>query len=164
MRMLLVLSLLLAISFFVNGCAPCTDCGAMRESHEATRIFTSEKVLPNHNYFYNGEILFPKAILAIDNSYSVQGKFWTPIDITQEQLSKWINYTRTAPPDFDASASYKYEGRFQGAQILNPDGEQVGVWYSKLDWGVFKFPEENVILVYPPSVRPGSEFLRVRDR
>jgi hypothetical protein len=164
MRLPLFVSLLLGLSLLINGCAPCTDCGAMRESHEATRIFTNEKILPNHNYFYNGEINFPKAILAIDNSYRVQGKFWTPIDITQEQLSRWINYTRTAPPDFDASASLKYKGRFYGAQIFNPKGKQVGVWYSKLDWGVFKFPEENVILVYPPSVRPGSEFRRVRDR
>lgn len=162
MRLFRILSLLLGMSFFISGCAPCPDCGAMRETHGATRIFTNQQILPNHNYFYNGEILFPKAILAIDNSYSVQGKFWTPIDITQEQLSKWIVYTETMPPDSDAST--RYHGRFQGSQILNPKGKQVGVWYSKLDWGVFKFPEENVILVYPPSLRPGSEFRRVRDR
>ena len=48
-------------------------------------------------------------------------------------------------------------GRYQGAYILDPERSVIGIWYSKLDWGVFNFPGENVIIAYPPSLKPGSD-------
>lgn len=159
----LLLLLLLLLPLFLWGCATCEDCGRISESHRATRVFTSLEILPEHNYFYHGELLDPVAILAIRDSYRLQGKFWTPIDLTQEQLDRWVRDAERRPLDGDASP--RYGGRYQGAEILDPQGRLVGFWYSRYDRGTFRFPGDRTVIAYPPdlSSSPGSLFGR-RDR
>lgn len=143
--------LLVAILALLGGCAGCPECGTIRRDNEITTIFTSETIVPGYQYFYYGEILMPKAILGIDKSYRVEGKFWTPIDLTQDQLSTWIQEIKTRPTGADHE-----RGTFQGFAILDPQGTRAGIWYSRFDWGLFKFQEGNVIQAYPPDFRPGG--------
>jgi hypothetical protein len=50
--------------------------------------------------------------------------------------------------------------KYQGAYILDPEGQVVGDWYSKKDWGIFEFPGNNVIIAHPPRNR--TENIRLR--
>ncbi len=143
--------LLVGFLFLFAGCAGCPDCGSIRLENEITKIFTSETIVPGYQYFYYGEILYPKAILGIDKGYTVEGKFWTPIDLTQEQLNTWVQEISTRPTGIDPLT-----GGFNGYAIRDPQGNRVGIWYSRFDWGLFKFPGDKVIQAYPPSFSPGA--------
>ena len=153
MRFLKTLIPLAVALFLLGGCAACSDCGALRKRHEVTTIFSSYTVVPGYNYFYNGEILYPKAIMGVDKSFTLEGTFWTPIELTEEQLTRWVTEINSRPGNNSAAG---VNGRFEGFEILDPQGRRVGVWYSNFDWGVFKFPEENKIVAYSPSFRPVS--------
>lgn len=136
-----------------GGCAVCTDCGNLVRKNEVTTIFTSLELVPEYNYFYNGPFQRPKAILGIDKSLSVEGKFWNPVELTQDQLTNWVQEINTRP---QAGSAAGVNGQFEGFEILDPESKRVGIWYSNYDWGVFKFPGENRIIVYSPSYKPGA--------
>ena len=143
------LLLLLIIASGLAGCAGCQDCGSIRRNLEVTRYFLDERIDPDLNYYINGQETHPWAIIGIDRGYTLEGRFWSPVDLTQEQLSLWMAHIRTR--GMQAIANY---GTFRGFDILDPDGVRVGVWYSVYDWGSFRFPGDNVIQISAPAVRP----------
>ena len=151
MRTAIQAILLAGFLFTLAGCAGCPDCGSIRLEHDVTKIFTSEQIVPGYQYFYYGEILSPKAILGIAKSYRVEGKFWTPIELTQDQLTSWIQEIKRRPTGIETLSN-----SFNGYEIRDPQGNRVGIWYSRYDWGVFKFPADKVIQAYPPAFRTGS--------
>ena len=116
-------------------------------------LFTSFQVVPEYNYFYNGPPIRPKAIIGIDKDLIVEGKFWNPVELTTEQLTRWVKEIETRPHGGNSAG---VDGRFEGFVILDPEGTRVGIWYSRYDWGVFKFPGDGRIIVYSPSYKPGS--------
>ena len=151
MRTGLLAILMAAVLFLFTGCAGCPECGSIRRDNDVTTVFTSETIVPEYQYFYNGEILHPKAILGVDKIYTLEGEYWTPIDLTQDQLSSWVQEIETRP-----TAADNQTGNFQGYVILDPQGTRAGIWYSRFDWGMFKFPGGNVIQAYQPRFRPGG--------
>jgi len=149
------------ILFLLGGCAACKDCGTIKKRHEVTNVFTSNNVIAEYNYFYNGPFNTPKAIMGIDKRLMLEGTFWTPIDLTKEQLTQWVAEISSRPGSVSGAGA---SGRFEGFEILDPDGVRVGIWYSNYDWGVFKFPEENKVIAYSPSFRPGSGAFSVNSQ
>ena len=145
LKMLWIIILLLLLA----GCAQCPECGLLRQSHEITQLFNNQELVEGYNYYYNGRFSGPEAILGLDEKYTLQGQFWTPVDLTQEQLSIWIRdiqTTRRSEP-----------GTFRGAEILNPSGERAGVWFSHFDRLTTKFLEDNTVVISHPRVRDGSK-------
>ncbi len=134
--------------------------GTIRENHEVTRMFRSYEIVQNYNYYYYGVYLEPDTIMGIDKKYTVQSQFWKPLALTSEQLKTWVRELDRSRDD--TNFARRYMGRYQGAYILDPERAVIGIWYSKLDWGVFDFPGENLIIPYPPSLRPGADGIRFR--
>ncbi len=155
MKQSMVIGLSLALLFWTNACAVHTNRGTIREHHEVTRIFRSYQVIPQYNYFYYGVFLEPDTIMGIDKKFTVTSDFWTPVELTPEQLKTWV--IALDRKRGDRSFAKQYMWRYQGAYVLDPNGAVVGIWYSKLDWGLFEFPGEDVIIPYQPSLKPGSE-------
>lgn len=146
---------------FFSGCATNKNFGKIVENHKVTSIFRSHTILDNYNYYYFGVFDEPDVILGLDKEYTVVSKLWSPVELTPELLERWvIDLDRILG---DRNFSSRYMGRYQGAYILNPEGRQVGLWYSKLDWGAFEFLDEKIVIPYKPSLRPGSELIRFRD-
>ena len=155
MKQLTVLFLSLSLigaAALLGGCTTCTNCGVLQRSHEVTILFSDKQIVPNYNYYHNGPVAAPNAIIGIDNRLQVEGRFWTPVAITQEQLNRWMREIDTRSQGFTTGKN----GRFDGFEMLDVQGRRVGVWYSNFDWGVFKFPDDSTISIYAPSVRPGS--------
>lgn len=151
MSNILNILLLSVFSVVLTGCASCPDCGSLRKSFAVAQFFLDEQIAPDFIYYINGEETHPRAIIGIDGRYTLEGRFWTPVDITQEQLSGWIDYIRTR--GMQAVASY---GTFAGFEILDPDGARVGIWYSVYDWVSVRFPGDNVIQISAPTLRPAA--------
>jgi hypothetical protein len=130
-----------------------TSCGGqyghLRLDGEARKIFDEYRVLPDHNYYYSGSSSKPRAIIGIHEDYRLESNLWKPVDLTPEQLKKWMrNINPTLGRNINNIASV----------IVNPAGETVGIWYSKQNRTTIQFKEGNVITVNPPSLDTEDRF------
>jgi len=146
----------IAVTVLLNGCvATSQNLGTIKESHDVTKYYRSLKTNPDYNYFYSGTKLQPDAIMGLDKIWTVQSKFWHPVDLTEEQLQYWVTWGDRQSAD--EGFSTRYLGKYMGAYILDIQGKTIGDWYSKKDWGIFEFPGDNVIIPHPPKNRVGSQ-------
>ena len=143
------LYLLLAVAASTMlGCAPCEECGSLKRQHDITNLFLNNEIIPGYTYYYNGRDQWPDAIMAIDPNYTVQADFWKPVGLEGEELSEWLRQATIWKQPRRASLN--------GAEILDPNGKRVGVFFSKFDSLITKFQPDNVIQVFPPSYRAGA--------
>ena len=133
----------------VQACASgmAQNFGRISPSLEATRIFESHTVLPDHHYYYSGPEGKPNAVIGIDKRYTLDSKFWKPVDLTPEKLRAWINLILDSQ-SFVPLNNY-------GSFILGPDGQQVGVWYSPWMPSPVKMEDDNRIVVHTPYIGDG---------
>ena len=141
------LAMLLAWAFFSSG------CGLKQVTFErdagVTRLFEQGSVLPDHDYYYSGPEAEPLAIVGIRPGYTFEQGLWKKVALSEEQLKAWVWRIDT----MTRSTRFHY----YGAHIVGPEGDEVGVWYSFLDWVVAEVtPERRVILHTPDNtVIPG---------
>ncbi|HBH30896.1 MAG TPA: hypothetical protein DDX81_03185 [Desulfofustis sp.] len=155
--------LLFFCGIMVSGCAFQGNYGALRETNEVTTLFQNKEILQGYNYFYSGDVARPRAILAVKEQYSLAGEAWESIEISESLMETWAASTQLRPAY--ETGSTRYGGRYQGANIFDPRGELAAVWYSRYDWGLFEFRDDNVIFAFPPKNRPGSDWNKnKRDR
>jgi len=121
------------------GCS--NNFGIIRSSGEVTRMFETYKILPDHRYYYSGSDAAPRAIIGIQNNYTLNSRLWKPVDLTPEQLKGWISFilkdTTISPYNF-------------GALILDSNGNPVGIWYSPRATTTVKMESDNHIIVHTP--------------
>lgn len=157
----LIASLLLLL--FLSGCAPstCLDCGRLVSNHQVDYQFQSLQILSDHRYYYSGEILEPDAIVAIHQDYVLEQGFWTEIQLTKKQLKEWMWMFATVEDtwDEDDRMTINYEGRV----IVAPDGNRVGVYFSKYHHATVMFPGNNTIKIYKPAPPLTSQMLKIRE-
>jgi len=147
---------LLALAATLSNCTATAlqNAGTIRESGDITKKYRSLTIDSNYNYYWSGTEINPDAIMGIDKNLTVQSKFWHQVDMTTEQLEYWVTW---GDRQFaDEGFSTRYLGKYMGAYILDDQGNVVGDWYSKKDWGIFEFPGNNVIIPHPPKNRAGS--------
>jgi len=154
-RMAVVVSVLLlvVIQNFLSGCAATAKSPGVTTSREATAIWHSYEILPDHHYYYSGPDARPFYIIAIDDRYRLQSGLWKPVELTPARLEHWINI----PPRVG------YDPHPYGAYITGPDNERIGLWYSVRDWtilGKASLAENNLVTVtIPPTERPNKSLL-----
>jgi hypothetical protein len=128
------------------GCAGLTAgrLGSLRLSSAAAQAFESATVLPDHNYFYSGPDMKPFAIIAIHEDYALETKRWKPVQVTPKLLKDWID---------QLTGYLGYGLRTYGSEIVGPEGEYIGIWYSKKENSTtVRLLEGNRVMVYPPNV------------
>ena len=147
-----LLLLITVISLLFSGCAGTKNYGTFRLDRELEQMFLSYQVLPDYNYYTSGGYDKPSAILGVHKDYQMVTDFWLSIpNVNSAQIGKWI---QTIDPE-DVGPGHNYFAYY----ILDPEGKQVGFWYSIQNYTVVKFLEENKIEVYPPDLfQPGDGF------
>jgi len=145
--------LLMAVASFLSGCAATAKNPGVTTSREATAVWHSYEILPNHHYYYSGPDARPFYIIAIDDRYRLQSGLWKPVELTPARLEHWINI----PPRVG------YDPHPYGAYITGPNGKRLGLWYSVRDWtilGTASLGENNLVTVtIPPTERPNKSLL-----
>ena len=141
---------LVVIQSTLTGCAATAarKPSGVTSSQAATDIWHSYQILPNYHYYYSGPDARPFYIIGIDDRFHLKSNLWKPVDLTPEQLEKWINI----PPRVG------YSPRLYGADITGPNGERIGLWYSVRDWrllGTASVGENNQVSVTRPAVATG---------
>jgi len=110
----------------ISGCfATSGNFVKLRYDDHVKQTFESFTVNPAYNYYYWGPISFPKAVVGISKDYDMVSNFWKPVDLTPEHLRDWVwGQANRKPGDLQ-----RY-----GSNMIGPNGERVGVWYSLQNW------------------------------
>ena len=136
------LMLIVPALFMLNACITIPP-PSYKYSREVERAFETPTLLKNHTYYFIGRQVQPDAIIAIDNQFTMTSEVWSKIEVTQKILDDW------------AFQFKHYIGwwscPYKGAQLLAPDGRQVGAGYSRWTFSVVKMEGPNEIVVYPPQ-------------
>ncbi len=118
----LIVMVLFSIVFFTPGGCSLSNYGKLESKPEVTREFESYQILPNHKYYYRGTYSQPIAIVGIKENYSLRSKLWVEIDPHSKDFRALINKVSLQG---GGSAINPW-----GFIILDPTGNEVGVWYS----------------------------------
>lgn len=113
--------------------------GKLQASHDVTELFEKAQVLPDHMYYFSGLQGVPDAIIGIRPNYSLRARLWQEVDFSRFTLHKWIyrmNYVHLVTP--------------QGAWILGPDGNRIGIWFSAQKQTAVRLDRENRLVIAPP--------------
>ena len=137
-----LIAILILFFSFQTAFARSSSCGILKPNLDVNNLFISHKILPDHKYYYSGPDDVPKAIIGIDNNYTLDSKMWKPVDLTPEKLKKWC---RNMFSDNDQPATN------WGADILDPNGKKVGIWFSRQKRTSVNMLDNNRVQVYTPN-------------
>ena len=131
--------ILLGLLGLLCSCSTASNYGNLQSSYDITLLFEKAQVLSDHTYYYSGLHGVPDAIIAIQPNYMLRAKLWQQIDFSQFILQKWttrMNYVHLIKP--------------QGAWIMGPDGDRLGIWYSAQRQTSVRLNRKTRLIVAPP--------------
>jgi hypothetical protein len=135
----LAAAICLSLYFSLYACTT-PNYGTLQPSSEITNIFENNRILSDHIYYYSGLQGVPDAIIGIHHNYSLRSGWWRKIDFTALTLKTWV-FRMTAVPLIKP----------QGAWILDPDGNRIGIWFAAQRHTVVRLESDNRIVVVPPK-------------
>jgi len=128
--------LVLAAGLLLSGCTG--DYGRLKTNAEWTEAFTKQLELPDYNYYYCGRENMPYAVVGIDSKYTFDDRLWHKID------SKADVYQRAA------GVMVWNDQWSRGADILDPDGNRIEIWFSYYRNTTVKMGPGNTVAVFNP--------------
>jgi hypothetical protein len=133
---------LLLVGIFVPALiAGCTagTYGSLQRDAGVQQAFESNQVPMDYKYYYYGDSE-PYVIFGIEPKYDMKSNVWrdaTPDTDDFKEMVRWI---------WEDYGYYKF-----GANILDPEGKKVGVFYSAIRETSVKFIDGNRIMVMPST-------------
>jgi hypothetical protein len=128
----LLMTAMLALSV---GCAG--NFGRLKRDVEVQRAFETNQLPSDYKYYYYGHGE-PYAIFGIEPQYEMDSKMWRDLSPDTEEFRFMIRFM------WEDYGYYKF-----GADILDPNGKKVGIYYSAIRETAFKFIGDNQIEVIP---------------
>jgi hypothetical protein len=124
------------IFFALSGCSS-SNYGNLKSQPEVTQSFETYQILPGHKYYYRGTHSRPIVIVGIKDRYVLDSKLWVAIDPQSPDFRAWIE-----------KVSLQGQGNAiepWGFVILDPAGNDVGVWYSAIRAATVEITETGQI-------------------
>jgi hypothetical protein len=75
----------------------------------------------------------------------MRSKMWREVEQDTEKFKEMVFWVWD---DYRYSNQYNF---IKGADILDPDGKKIGIWYSGLWWAAIRFEENKRIVVMPET-------------
>ena len=152
-KMVLMFSAGLALLLLAAGCAE--NFGRISWDDNVTQAFENNQVGPDYNFYQYTIGMRVFAIVGLDPELEMQSRLWRELAADTEDFQvatsrMWYNYTRVQEEP-------------RGAVILNPAGENVGVYFSSLRFISIEFGPQNQVslLLDTTPVRGGPDDRRV---
>jgi hypothetical protein len=142
-----VAAICLSLYFCLYACATPNN-GTLKPSSEITNIFAKNRIVADHLYYFSGLQGVPDAIIAVHSNYSLRSRNWQRVDFTSLTLKTWV-FRMSAVPLIKP----------QGAWILDPDGNRIGIWFASQRQTVVRFEQNNRVVIAAP---PPPDLKRVR--
>lgn len=130
--------LFLFLSAFVGGCGASPQ--SLKRSLEIEKHFESATILPGYTYYVQGSAPDPEAIIALEEKYQLQSRLWTRVEWTEKEMARIIFLMQSDAIGFCT---------IDGGNMIAPDGQIIGFWYSQRDSSLIKQPEPGVVEIYP---------------
>ena len=111
--------------------------GSLKRDAEVKQAFESNQVSREYKYYYYGDSE-PYVIFGIEPKYVMDSRMWRDMAPDTEEFREAIRFM------WEDYGYYRF-----GADILDPNGQKVGIYYSAIRETAFKFGGENQIVVMP---------------
>ncbi len=138
MTICLRVSLVVLSLCVLNGCT--AKYGRLQGSSDVTTLFETQQILPDHAYYYNGFQAIPYVIVGIGHQYNLSSSIWHPIKLTPALLNQLTVRMQSV-----------YSSSPQGARIIGPNNERIGIWYSTERQAMVRLRQENRIVIAAPQ-------------
>jgi len=136
-KRLILLGIIILVAGIFSGCGG--TYGRLRTSPEITQVFLQKQMLPGYNYYYDGRKAIPYAVVGLRDDYVMNSKFWTPIEKDSGQFGRLLDWLYGS----DISSP-------RGAEILDPEGNQIGIWFSVYNNTRVEFGPDKQVNVFSP--------------
>lgn len=103
------------------------NAGTVKVSPEVAQAFKALNVYPNHRYYFLNQENSPYGVAGLAGGYWMEGPTWREVDPNTEAFKKVVGLVQSFP----VPGSYT-----EGYTIHDPQGMQIGVWYSSLGAGI----------------------------
>jgi hypothetical protein len=136
-RLYAIIGVLSLVAMLVAGCSG-ANRGGLRNSREVGWAFETFHVESNYRYWYYNQENNPYAVVGLQQPYRIEDINWKEVDPNSKTFEKVTGLVQSFP----ARGSFTY-----GAYILDPQAQQIGMWYSSLDAGIKVNPETQVVSI-----------------
>ncbi len=134
--------LFLFLLFFLGACVAGGGGPSLglQKNLEVGELFRSATILPDHTYYVQGPESDPEAIMGLKNKYQLRSRLWSRVEWTEKEMARVVFWMDKRGMDLCSS---------DGGNIVAPDGQIIGIWYSQRNSSVIKQPAPGVVEVYP---------------
>ena len=112
----------LVLATVLVACAT-ANTGGVRRSSEVAQTFETYQVNPEFNYYHYNQENNPYAVVGLLKAYSIQDPDYRPFDPNTEKYKKVVDLVKSFPDYYNSP---------YGSFIVDPQGNQIGMWYSTL--------------------------------
>jgi len=126
----------ISILALLVSCA--ANYGSIQRDFEVQQAFESNQIPLGYKYYYYGFDTRPYVVFGIDSKYKMDSHMWREAMPDTEEFKVMIRWI------WEDYGYHKF-----GANILDPNGNKIGIYYSSINETVFKFNENNQIVVMP---------------
>jgi hypothetical protein len=143
--------LLLAGMVLMSACAGAY--GKLVTSPASLNHYRNETLPADFNYYYCGRSGLPYAVVGIDDTYPFNDRVWFRIETMDEVYKKIANLSDLHP----------YARSMRAADILDPGGKRIGVWFSYYHHTPVRVdPDSGVLDIFNPY-DPNEDEGLIRD-
>lgn len=133
-RIILPLSLALV---FAGGCHY-EDVGGTKKSPEVAQAFKALYVYPSYRFYFLNQENDPYGVAGLESAYWIDDPAWREVDPQSEVFKKVVGLVQSFP----VPGSYT-----EGYTLHDPQGMQIGVWYSSLGAGITVDPNTKRVSI-----------------
>ena len=125
----------IAVLALFAGCAG--NYGSLKRDAEVKQAFESNQVPREYKYYYYGDSE-PYVIFGIEPKYEMDSRMWRDTAPDTAEFKEAIRFM------WEDYGYYRF-----GADILDPNGNKVGILYSSIRETAVKFVGDNQVVVMP---------------
>ena len=132
------------LGLLLTGCME--SYGRLQPSQVARHQLYQGNYPPQYRYYYYGPQYRPYAVLGLEPKYDLATRGWKTLDPASETLKEMVSNMETG--------LYYHDPLYgsHGAFILDPSGNQIGIWYSPWGHTTVKQEDDNRVAIYLPEL------------
>lgn len=122
---------------FAIGCHY-ENAGSIRKSPEVALAFESLHVNSNYRYYFLNQENNPYGVVGLESAYWIKDPAWREVEAQSETFRKVVGLVQSFPIP---------GGYTEGFTVHDPQGMEIGVWYSSLVAGITIDPETKRVSI-----------------
>lgn len=123
---------------FLAACSLATT-GGLHRSREATERFEAFAAQANYRYWYLNQENNPFGVVGLERGYRLdEDPMWHAVEADSDVFRKVVALVQAFP----VPGSYA-----SGFVITDPNGRQIGVWYSSIGAGITVNPQTGIVSI-----------------